>query len=683
MHKILSEKTVRKIAAALVAVSLVFVGVLVLGASSANAQTYTTTTTTTTPQPTVDQLTTMVAQLQAELQALLSGGNVSAGYVFAQNLTVGSRGADVVQLQTYLESKGFLVMPVGVAKGYFGPLTRAALASFQASVGISPAAGFFGPITRAYVNAQLKVVVVVPPPVVVTTIPGCGAGATYSSVTGQPCNYVTNQPVLDGTDGSITVSYSPFAPSSQSLKKGDTNKPIIAVKLQATSGKVTVNRLDVEFSDRPWLYFSKLTLKDSDGNVIATKTLSSANDATEITVGSDYLVRFDNVNYSVDPSKDVILVAYLDVLASSDKINNNVVKVGIPSGDIRSINGRGYTDSLGISSGTGSDVASNGVALTLSSTGSTGTIYTRVSPNSPLKRIVATSATQITPDVVLGIFGLKVQNQNATVNSLNFNINNSTAIATSTLYQNVRLYNGSQLIAGANSLVAGAATFNNLTIPLTQDVWTDLTLKADVNINQTGVSASSTLVAAGIVGTDSNYNTLTLTSATNQTSTDNQYSISGISIGSQSAALGTCTGQTNTTSNNKCDMTMSFTVTNVSNTDVFISKNPAIALATSSTPSTASSTLQSINIVAGPNDTAQSYDIASGASRTFTYQGTFSQVAGGGFESFQITGIRFGTVGTTDGTSSAGGANTVTTAASNASSVISFGLEPLFVSKTL
>ena len=71
---------------------------------------------------------------------------------FTRSLTLGSRGTDVVQLQTILETKGFLVMPAGVGKGYFGPLTRAALARYQASVGISPAVGFFGPITRNYIS---------------------------------------------------------------------------------------------------------------------------------------------------------------------------------------------------------------------------------------------------------------------------------------------------------------------------------------------------------------------------------------------------------------------------------------------------------------------------------------------------------------------------------------------------
>ncbi len=74
--------------------------------------------------------------------------------VFSSNLTVGNSGNAVVALQAWLESQGFLKIPAGIAKGYFGLITRGALAQFQTSVGISPAVGYFGPITRAYLNTK-------------------------------------------------------------------------------------------------------------------------------------------------------------------------------------------------------------------------------------------------------------------------------------------------------------------------------------------------------------------------------------------------------------------------------------------------------------------------------------------------------------------------------------------------
>jgi len=47
-------------------------------------------------------------------------------------------------------------MPHGISKGYFGILTRNALASYQSLNGIYPPVGFFGPLTRAKVNAVME-----------------------------------------------------------------------------------------------------------------------------------------------------------------------------------------------------------------------------------------------------------------------------------------------------------------------------------------------------------------------------------------------------------------------------------------------------------------------------------------------------------------------------------------------
>ncbi len=70
---------------------------------------------------------------------------------FYRDLTVGSEGADVTALQEYLIARGFLTMPAGVAKGYFGELTRSAVARWQSSVGLTPAAGYFGQKSRTYI----------------------------------------------------------------------------------------------------------------------------------------------------------------------------------------------------------------------------------------------------------------------------------------------------------------------------------------------------------------------------------------------------------------------------------------------------------------------------------------------------------------------------------------------------
>jgi hypothetical protein len=74
------------------------------------------------------------------------------------NLEQGSNNSDVTLLQGFLieQNKGPAARALA-ANGttrYFGSLTRAALAEFQANVGISPALGNFGSITRGYLSAN-------------------------------------------------------------------------------------------------------------------------------------------------------------------------------------------------------------------------------------------------------------------------------------------------------------------------------------------------------------------------------------------------------------------------------------------------------------------------------------------------------------------------------------------------
>ena len=70
------------------------------------------------------------------------------------NMSVGSKGGEVVSLQTFLIEKGFLNIPNGVAKGYFGAKTKIALKAYQKENGINPT-GYFGATTRAKFNMSM------------------------------------------------------------------------------------------------------------------------------------------------------------------------------------------------------------------------------------------------------------------------------------------------------------------------------------------------------------------------------------------------------------------------------------------------------------------------------------------------------------------------------------------------
>ncbi len=107
------------------------------------------------------QINTLLATI-ASLNAQLGHGSTGIGATvsaFARDLTIGASGDDVKMLQVWLNSHGFPLAASGVGSAgnettLFGGLTQAALAKWQASVGISPAAGYFGPKTRAYLAAH-------------------------------------------------------------------------------------------------------------------------------------------------------------------------------------------------------------------------------------------------------------------------------------------------------------------------------------------------------------------------------------------------------------------------------------------------------------------------------------------------------------------------------------------------
>ena len=167
------------------------------------------------------QIASLLAQIQA-LQSQLAasqGSSATAAYNFASDLTIGSKGDQVTALQSFLESKGQLTMPTGVAKGYFGNLTKAALAAYQASVGISPAVGYFGPKSRAYVNSLAVVTTTT-----TTTTTTTGTTTTVAPATG------------------LAVSLASDNPAAGSIISGAARVEVLKAAFTAgTSGGVTLN----------------------------------------------------------------------------------------------------------------------------------------------------------------------------------------------------------------------------------------------------------------------------------------------------------------------------------------------------------------------------------------------------------------------------------------------------------
>lgn len=112
------------------------------------------------------KLNTLVAAVQVLLTHLQNAGIALPSQTqtlsaptsrFTRSLSLGSKGDDVVLLQSFLIEKKIgmeseRLTTVG-ATGYFGSLTQKALSEFQKSVQITPSVGYFGPKTIRFINS--------------------------------------------------------------------------------------------------------------------------------------------------------------------------------------------------------------------------------------------------------------------------------------------------------------------------------------------------------------------------------------------------------------------------------------------------------------------------------------------------------------------------------------------------
>jgi len=160
-----------------------------------------------------------IAALLAQIAALQGTVSTSTGTsCFSKNLSQGMKDADVKLLQEKL----------GVSNtGYFGPLTLAAVKTYQSNNGISPVAGFVGSLTRASLNAKYCV----------ATTTTTSASTTVTTVAG-------------ATEGTLTFKAAATPATNAEVKQGTSDASVAAVEIKASTGPVTVNRFYVDFTTR-------------------------------------------------------------------------------------------------------------------------------------------------------------------------------------------------------------------------------------------------------------------------------------------------------------------------------------------------------------------------------------------------------------------------------------------------
>ncbi|HEY1037419.1 MAG TPA: peptidoglycan-binding protein [Candidatus Paceibacterota bacterium] len=173
-----------------------------------------------------------------------------------RQLQIGMSGSDVRELQTFLAADSS-IYPEGLVTGYFGSLTKAAVARFQAKYGIS-AVGRVGPITLAAINSRMGGAVGAD-----TAAPVIGP--VYVNVSNSNATLSWN--TSEGASAVVYYSQSPLALTEASALTGINISGATALantSLSLTHG-VTIPNLQ-----RNTTYYYSVYVRDASGNVNIT-----------------------------------------------------------------------------------------------------------------------------------------------------------------------------------------------------------------------------------------------------------------------------------------------------------------------------------------------------------------------------------------------------------------------------
>ncbi len=413
---------------------------------------------------TVAELQAQINALMAQLSAMSGGATVSSS--FTTDLTVGSKGAEVTALQDMLVAGGYLTMPAGVAKGYFGALTKAAVAKWQVAKGITPAAGYFGPKSRAAAAGSVTTTTTT-----TTTVP---------AVTG------ISTPGAEGT-----ISKSVATVSNSTVYSGDSMVPVLAFKVKATNSDVAIQRLKVDLGTNNKVYtraFSKIYLVDESGKTVASSELNS-NTVVKGTEGTPrYTITLTGFSSIVakDATKTFTVKADVMSFGNDADVKNVAWTFSLMDNAVRGVDGAGIDQYEG--TGTLSKAITTGASLVDSAN-----LTLSTNGNTPLKQEVIASTGSLNDQadkVSLLTFDLRAEKDAVLVTDLVATI---AAVGTGAEASSTYLYVGDTLV-GTASLSAAAATFADINYTIPKDTTKTFTIKADI----TGATSAQATITASV-----------------------------------------------------------------------------------------------------------------------------------------------------------------------------------------
>ncbi len=469
---------------------------------------------------TVAELQAQINALMAQLASLQGTPSMSAGFTFTQNLTIGSTGAEVVALQQMLVAQGHLVMPVGVSMGYFGTLTQAAVAKWQAANGIAPAVGYFGPISRAKANMTNPNPTPTPTPI------------------GTP-----------GVEGILTATLAPTPGSGISVEEGESKVKVLGVELEADLSDIKIERIKIKLDQTTTATNDKDFYRDiadmmyvMDGSTVLASVELNSSTVVEETSGNFY-VTITGLNYVVPKDAERTLTIAIDAQDSWDSdFDDDTWTVTIPTEGVRGVDGAGINQ-YAPSSGTLARTFSTDPASM-----DTATLTVSTNVNTPkAQEVIASEGSD--EDELDGLevlrFDVKADDDDVTITDVVVDITTSGSATTTTGY----LYDGSTLLASDSIDTDGHAGFTFDDVDFTVSDNSTKTLMVKVDVADAATSATTILAdidTADVTAENSDGDSITESgSATGETITVRKVGIE-VSLVSKSITKGATASQNNT-----------------------------------------------------------------------------------------------------------------------------------------
>lgn len=449
---------------------------------------------------TIAELQAQISALMAQISALTGSTTTTGGssYTFTRDLTIGSSGTDVMELQKFLNGKGFAVSASGAGSAgqestYFGALTASALARYQAANNIAPAVGYFGPMTRANVNAT--------------------GGSTTPDGDDDSDDDSTDDGDLEGDFGTISDVDELGSYSDEEVGEGQEGVTVLGADIEASNdGDISLTAVKVSFdstgntgSDNLDDYISAVTIMLGDEEVGS----ADVDDFNENGAVWSRTISLDGAKISSDDTEKL----YVVVDAASTFDSSDIGSADSWTVDIDSIKFVDGSDDSTTDTSTG-DIDGMDVPVDFVSFSAAADTELKITTDSdsPEAGIIVVDDSSDTDDVSLLKGNLELEGDSDGVLDefpITFTATTGgTANGIDDIAGSVTLIIDGQEFTETMSVSAalvGTVTFDNLDLDLTGDETVEFEVLADVNDLDGTVFAAGSTLKADVTSTNRDY----------------------------------------------------------------------------------------------------------------------------------------------------------------------------------